>query len=180
VSAYVDVILPLPLQGTFTYTLPAAMADEVKVGCRVVVSFGQKKFYTAIVSRIHDERPAGDYEIKPVSILLDATPVVTESQLRFWRWIADYYLCSVGDVYKAALPSGLKLESESVVEYNPEFEAESPLPAREQQILDLLSADEVQSVTRLEKESGLKNILPVIKSLLERGAIFVKEEIKHN
>jgi primosomal protein N' (replication factor Y) len=106
--------------------------------------------------------------------------VVTEEQLSFWRWIADYYLCSLGDVYKAALPSGLKLESESVVEYNPEFEAEAPLSQREQQIMDLLSVDEVQSVTRLERESGLKNILPVIKSLLEKEAIFMKEEIRRN
>lgn len=179
-NGYVDVILPLPLQGTFTYSLPSGMADEIRVGCRVVVSFGQKKFYTAIVCRVHDERPDGDYDIKAVSILLDASPIVTESQLAFWHWIADYYLCSVGDVYKAALPSGLKLESESVVEYNPEFEAESPLSPREQQIMDILSADEVLTVTRLEKESGLKNILPVVKSLLEKEAIFMKEEIKRN
>jgi primosomal protein N' (replication factor Y) len=180
VNGYVDVILPLPLQGTFTYALPPEMAEEVSVGCRVVVQFGQKKFYTAIVCRVHDVRPEGNYEVKAVSLLLDASPVVTEEQLSFWRWIADYYLCSLGDVYKAALPSGLKLESESVVEYNPEFEAESPLSQREQQIMDLLSVDEVQSVTRLERESGLKNILPVIKSLLEKEAIFMKEEIRRN
>jgi primosomal protein N' (replication factor Y) len=156
------------------------MAEEVSVGCRVVVQFGQKKFYTAIVCRVHDVRPEGNYEVKAVSLLLDASPVVTEEQLSFWRWIADYYLCSLGDVYKAALPSGLKLESESVVEYNPEFEAEAPLSQREQQIMDLLSVDEVQSVTRLERESGLKNILPVIKSLLEKEAIFMKEEIRRN
>jgi primosomal protein N' (replication factor Y) len=156
------------------------MAEEVSVGCRVVVQFGQKKFYTAIVCRVHNVRPEGNYEVKAVSLLLDASPVVTEEQLSFWRWIADYYLCSLGDVYKAALPSGLKLESESVVEYNPEFEAEAPLSQREQQIMDLLSVDEVQSVTRLERESGLKNILPVIKSLLEKEAIFMKEEIRRN
>jgi primosomal protein N' (replication factor Y) len=180
VNGYVDVILPLPLQGAFTYALPPEMAEEVSVGCRVVVQFGQKKFYTAIVCRVHNVRPEGNYEVKAVSLLLDASPVVTEEQLSFWRWIADYYLCSLGDVYKAALPSGLKLESESVVEYNPEFEAEAPLSQREQQIMDLLSVDEVQSVTRLERESGLKNILPVIKSLLEKEAIFMKEEIRRN
>lgn len=174
---YVDVILPLPLRESFTYSLPDSLSDEVQVGCRVIVPFGSKKFYTAIVRDIHDNAPT-EFEAKEIHSLLDSSPIVTPSQLRFWRWIADYYICTEGDVYKAALPSGLKLESESVVEYNPDFEAERPLPEREQKILDLLSIDAVQSVTRLEKESGMKNILPIIKSLLECEAIFMKEEIK--
>ena len=113
--------------------------------------------------------------MKEISAVLDATPVLLPVQFKFWEWLADYYLCTQGDVYKAALPSGLKLESETIVEYNPDFESEVRLSEREQLILDLLSVDPEQCVTKLEKESGIKNILTVIKSLLDKEAIFVKE-----
>ena len=115
--------------------------------------------------------------MKDISALLDASPILLPVQFKFWEWIADYYLCTQGDVYKAALPSGLKLESETIVEYNPDFEADAPLPEREQRILDLLAVDAQQSVTKLEKDSGIKNILTAIKSLLDKEAIFVKEEL---
>ena len=103
---YADVILPLPLQGFFTYALPADCEIVPQVGCRVTVPFGSKKFYTAIVVRLHDEEPP--YPTKPISEVLDAEPAVLPSQLRLWEWIADYYLCSVGDVFKAAIPAVLK------------------------------------------------------------------------
>lgn len=112
--------------------------------------------------------------------MLDSRPVLLGQQFSFWKWLADYYLCTLGDVYKAALPSGMKLESETLVEYNPDFVAPEPLPPREQRILDLLSADPEQCVTQLEKASGMKNLLPVIKSLLEKEAICIKEEIKRS
>lgn len=174
---FVDVILPLPLPRYFTYSLPEEWADEVQMGCRVVVPFGRKKYYTAIVRNVHYCEPA-DYEVKEVSALLDAHPILLPEQFKFWEWLADYYLCTQGDVYKAALPSGLKLESATMVEYNPDFESEVRLPEREQKILDLLSAEPEQCVTKLEKDSGLKNILSVIKSLLDKEAIFVKEELR--
>ena len=174
---YVDVILPLPLPKSFTYSLPDECAEDVKIGCRVVVPFGRKKFYTAIVLNVHYCAPT-EYEVKDISALLDASPILLPVQFKFWEWIADYYLCTQGDVYKAALPSGLKLESETIVEYNPDFEADAPLPEREQRILDLLAVDAQQSVTKLEKDSGIKNILTAIKSLLDKEAIFVKEELK--
>lgn len=174
---FVDVILPLPLHGCFTYSLSAEWADEVQAGCRVVVPFGRKKYYTAIVRNVHQCAPT-EYEVKEVSALLDAGPILLPVQFRFWEWLADYYLCTQGDVYKAALPSGLKLESETVVEYNPDYEAEAPLPEKERRVLDLLSAEPEQCVTKLEKESGIKNILSVIKSLLDKEAIFVKEELR--
>ena len=174
---FVDVILPLPLHGCFTYSLSAEWADEVQAGCRVVVPFGRKKYYTAIVRNVHQCAPT-EYEVKEVSALLDAGPILLPVQFRFWEWLADYYLCTQGDVYKAALPSGLKLESETVVEYNPDYEAEASLPEKERRVLDLLSAEPEQCVTKLEKESGIKNILSVIKSLLDKEAIFVKEELR--
>ena len=174
---FVDVILPLPLNACFTYALPPDMDGEVQIGCRVVVSFGKKKFYTGIVRNVHFLKPQ-DYEVKEVSAVLDTQPVLLPLQFKFWEWLADYYLCTQGDVYKAALPSGLKLESETVVELNSDFEATEPLTEREQKVFDLLTAEPEQTVTRLEKDSGLKNILSVVKSLLEKDALFVKEELK--
>ena len=108
---YADVILPLPLQGTFTYMLPPDCAAVPQVGCRVTVPFGSKKFYTAIVARLHDEEPP--YPTKPISEVLDANPSVLPSQLGLWEWIADYYLCPLGDVFKAAIPTALKPKKKS-------------------------------------------------------------------
>ena len=139
--------------------------------------FGRKKYYTAIVRNIHYSAPT-EYEVKEVSALLDAHPILLPAQFKFWEWLADYYLCTQGDVYKAALPSGLKLESETMVEYNPDFEPVVQLSDKELKIMDLLSAEPEQCVTKLETASGVKNILSVIKSLLDKEAIFVKEELK--
>lgn len=174
---FVDVILPLPLHGCFTYSLPREMEEEVQIGCRIVVPFGRKKYYTAIVQNVHYSVPT-EYEVKAVTALLDTHPILLPEQFKFWKWLADYYLCTQGDVYKAALPSGLKLESETMVEYNPDFESDVQLPEKEQKVLDLLSVEPEQCVTKLEKDSGIKNILSVVKSLLDKEAIFVKEELK--
>lgn len=176
---FVDVIVPLPIASQYTYSLPEGMEASIQPGCRVIVPFGPKKFYTAIVTKVHETAPEA-YETKDISEVLDSRPVLLGQQFSFWKWLADYYLCTLGDVYKAALPSGMKLESETLVEYNPDFVASEPLPPREQRILDLLSADPEQCVTQLEKASGMKNLLPVIKSLLEKEAICIKEEIKRS
>lgn len=176
---FVDVIVPLPIAGQYTYSLPAEMEEMIQVGCRVVVPFGRKKFYTAIVTNVHYAAPEG-YETKDISEVLDASPILLPGQFEFWQWLAAYYLCTLGDVYKAAIPSGMKLESETLVEYNPDFEASESLPEKEQKILDLLSRNMEQTVTQLEKAGDLKNVLPAIKSLLDKEAIFVKEELKRN
>lgn len=176
---YVDVIVPVPVVGTYTYSLPDELSDKVAEGYRVVVPFGRKKFYTAIVVKVHYAAPEA-YETKDVLDVLDTSPVLLPRQLALWEWIADYYLCTLGDVYKAALPSGLKLESETVVILNQEFEAESSLTEREQRLLFLLERDPEQCVTQLEKNTGYKNILSVVKSLLEKGAVQVKEELKRH
>jgi len=104
---YADVILPVPLQGLFTYAIPDGM--DVKVGCRVLVTFGRSKVYVGIVGKIHDRKPE-EYEVKAIAQVMDGEPVVTEQQLRLWQWISDYYLSPIGEVYKAALPAGLKAE----------------------------------------------------------------------
>lgn len=176
---FVDVIVPLPIAGQYTYSLPVEMEERVQIGCRVVVPFGRKKFYTAIVTNMHYAAPEG-YETKDIAEILDASPILLSGQLEFWQWLAEYYLCTLGDVYKAAIPSGMKLESETVIEYNSDFEAAEPLPEKEQKILDLLSQNTEQTITQLEKMGDLKNILPTIKSLLDKEAIFVKEELKRN
>ena len=103
---YADLILPIPLQGLFTYAVPEGMT--VGVGCRVLVAFGRTK-YLGVVMRLHDKKPEG-YEVKAIQQVIDATPIVTAQQLRLWQWISDYYLSPIGDVYKAALPAGLKAE----------------------------------------------------------------------
>lgn len=176
---FVDVILPLPLAKMFTYSLPQEMEDKIQIGCRVIVPFGRKKFYTAIVYNIHCAAPQG-YETKEIATILDNEPIILPKQFKFWEWIASYYLCTQGDVYKAALPSGLKLESETIVEYNPDFELQEPLNDKEATLVALLENKQEQSVTLLEKESKISNILPVIKSLLDKGVIYIKEEIKRN
>lgn len=176
---YVDVIVPLPVAGQYTYSVPADLEDKVKAGCRIVVPFGSKKYYTAIVTNVHQQAPEA-YETKDLVEVLDTSPVLLRHQYDFWKWLADYYLCTLGDVYKAALPSGMKLESETLVVPNPEFEADKPLPEKEQRVLDLLADDTEQCITQLEKASGIKNLLPVIKSLLEKEAIRVKEELKRS
>lgn len=174
---FVDVIVPLPIAGQYTYSLPAEMREKVQMGCRVVVPFGKKKFYTAIVTNVHYAVPEG-YDTKDISEILDSSPILLPRQFEFWKWLTEYYLCTLGDVYKAAVPSGMKLESETLVEYNLEFEAAGPLSEQEQKVLDVLGRNREQCITQLEKACGLKNILPVIKILLDKEAIFVKEELK--
>lgn len=177
---YIDVLLPLPLANWYTYSLPESLEGQVQTGSRVIVPFGKKKFYTALVANVHYCPPEG-YEIKEVTEVLDTRPVLLPQQFRLWKWMASYYLCTMGDVYKAALPSGMKLESETIVTANPDYEATTPLTPREQQVLDLLTQDPEQCITQLERRLNVtRNILPVINSLLAKGAISVKEELKRN
>ena len=129
---YADLILPLPLQGTFTYALPLAMQSTVQVGMRVLVPFGRNKTYLGIVARLHEVQPQG-YEVKNVTQLMDTEPIVTAQQLKLWQWIADYYLAPIGEVYKAALPAGLKAEDgyhpkmETYIRLTPAYQNEAAL-----------------------------------------------------
>ena len=176
---YVDVIVPLPVMGQFTYAVPEELEGKVEWGCRVIVPFGAKKYYTGIVIRT-DTTPSGEYETKEVSEVLDTHPILLKHQFAFWKWMADYYLCTWGEIYNAAVPSGMKIESETRVEGNPDFEASAPLSEKEQKVLDLLGQGKAQDIARLEKESRIRNLLPVIKSLLDKEAVRIKEELKQN
>lgn len=173
---YVDVIVPLPLSSTFTYAVPEAMTDTVQIGMRVVVPFGKKKMYTAIVCMIHSNEPIL-YEAKEIICTLDNEPILRYPQLKFWEWMSNYYQSAIGDVYQAAVPAGLKLESETQVRVNPDYESESSLTEKEYKLLDALSDGKIQSVSDLNKLTGMRDTLPLLKTLMEKGAVEVSEEI---
>jgi primosomal protein N' (replication factor Y) len=154
------------------------MEKAVAPGCRAIVHFGKKRYYTAIVLSIHERPPEAGFETKELYALLDAAPVLRRPQLRFWEWIASYYLCKLGDVYKAALPSGLKLESETTVTCNPSFETALPLRPNEQTVLDAFAGKPKLTLSEVERKSGIRNVVPVISSLMARGAVEISEEMK--
>ena len=106
---FADIILPLPLDGMFTYSVPQQMEEQVRVGVRVLVPFGRSKTYVGLTARLHDNAPA-DYKVKDVLRVLDSEPILLPQQLKLWQWISDYYMSPIGEVYKAALPAGLKNE----------------------------------------------------------------------
>jgi primosomal protein N' (replication factor Y) len=177
-SLYAEVILPLPLEGTFSYLIPAELESKVKPGHRIIVPFGTKKYYTAIVDNVTPIKPKAA-AIKEVAMMLDNAPIIRHPQLKFWRWIADYYLCPIGDVYKAALPAGLKVESETVVELNPEASDEviAMLNEKEQMILSKLKEKGKLSTKALEKECNIDISTAMITRLLECEAIIVSEKL---
>ena len=146
IEKYIGVILPLPVKGVFTYY---TYEDDLMLGQRVVVQFGLRKLYTALVKSIHDNKPT-NYEAKPLLAILDEAPVVNLIQLKFWDWIADYYMCNLGNVMNAALPLYFKLASESKVIMHPDFDGDMDnLSANEHLLLDALSAQEELSVNEI-------------------------------
>ncbi|RXQ96564.1 primosomal protein N' [Ancylomarina salipaludis] len=175
-SLFADLILPLPLAGLFTYSIPWELQNEVAVGKRVVVSFGSKKIYSGIVKNIHSNPPEG-YEVKDIVACLDEFPLINNLQFSFWDWISDYYQCNLGEVYKAAIPAGLKLESQTKISYREDFKAEKQLSKTEELILSILKNSKDVSIQTLNQASGLKNALPQLKKLLEKGAIEVEERV---
>jgi len=173
---YVDVILPLPLANTFTYSVPEEWAEQVRMGMRVVVPFGKKKMYTAVIYLVHSITPT-IYEAKDILCLLDNEPILRRPQMKFWEWISSYYQAFLGDVYQAAVPAGLKLESETQVRINPDYEAESQLSEKEGKVLDALSDGKAISVSELNKITEMRDTLPTLKQLLEKGAVEISEEL---
>jgi len=199
---YVDVILPLPLEGTFTYSLPEDFVDSVTQGVRVLVPLGRSKRYIALVDHVHENKP--EFQCKPIIEVLDKVPIVLDSQLRLWKWISDYYMSPLGDVYHAALPLGLK----SLDKYKPKMElyigltekyrSEESLKvlqnilskARKQQqvFIDFLSLshwntlentvakEQIQEITREELMNESHCTSAIIKSLLDRGILYSYEK----
>lgn len=174
---FAEIILPLPLYGTYTYTIPSEMAAEVQVGSRVSVQFGRKKYYTGIVGRIHDEAPG--YETKNIDAVLDPSAVVRYPQLRLWHWISEYYLCSVGEVYKAALPTGLKPESETFITLNSDFDAPDGVKLTERQtmIVMMLESHRRVRLSDIDRELKFKNTSQIVASMLALGVVNIDEKI---
>lgn len=178
---FADILLPLPLKGTFTYRVPLALNDVIAEGMRVVVQFGQKRILTGIVIRIH-ENPPKDYQTKMILDLIDNQPVTVSFQLQFWKWISDYYLCTWGEVMNVAVPAGLKLSSESRIQLNPAFVADDLNPddfsEKELLLLDALRQNETLGYEETVKLSGNKQIYSLLKSLLQKECILIFEELK--
>lgn len=114
---YANVILPLAVANTYTFGVPLELQASIQIGCRVEVQFGKRKIYSGIVHSLHNNKPEV-YEVKPIRSLLDETPIVSEQQIKYWAWIASYYMCTIGEVMSAALPSYMKLESETFIVLN--------------------------------------------------------------
>lgn len=172
---FADVVLPLSLKGCFTYSVPDELLAEAQVGKRAVVQFGAKRFYSAIIVNLHDTPPVG-FAVKDLVSVLDAKPLLTETHLSFWRWIADYYMCSLGEVFKAAMPSGLKIESETKLFANPDFCGQID-DADEQLIMDFLVRKRSLKVQDVATLTGRKNVLPIIKRMAEREIILLNESL---
>lgn len=175
---YVEVILPLPLSSSFTYSVPEEMESDLQTGSRVLVQFGRKKYYTGIVECIHSNPPKG-FEVKPVMALLDSEPAVRFPQIKFWRWMAEYYLCSVGEVFKAAVPTGLKPESETFITINPDFDAPEGvrLSLYEQMVVDYLEEKKRVRISELESDLKIKHALRILNKLLELDIVEIDEMV---
>ncbi len=176
---YADVIVPVPLNASFTYAVPATLAgaEGLCAGSRVLVPFGTRHLYTGIVEEVHDRRPQLD-RVKEVVAVLDPYPIVRRPQLQFWHWLADYYLCGVGDVMKAALPSGLKVESETTVEPAPDAEPDvlAALRPAEAELVGLLRQKGRMTPGEIRKATG-RNAEAEVASLVERGVLCVSERL---
>ncbi len=175
---FADVILPLHLPKTLTYRLPQAIlkTGNVSVGQRVIVPV-QSKLYTGIIFNIHQNEPT-EYKTKTIQQVLDTTPMVSQTQLDFWQWIADYYLCYLGDVMQAALPSAFKLGSETYVSLDPDFAFDyTQLNDKEYTIAEALSHQNQLTIKDVIKILNQKTIFPIVKSLLDKQVIVASEEI---
>ncbi len=180
VTLYADILLPVPIPQYYTYRVPNAWSSEVATGKRVIVQFGPRKILTGIVVSVHDIPPS-THQAKYILDILDHKPVVNSIQLNLFRWIADYYMSTEGQVLQVALPSGLKLSSQSRIQLHPEFNQERcPYPLDDRELL-LLKALEEQSTIDYGVATeilGTKNLHKIIKSLLTKKAILLFEEVK--
>lgn len=175
-SHFIDLILPIPIPRTFTYAVTEKEAFFLQKGMRVAVSFGKTKMYTGLVFNIHTNAPTL-YEAKEIHQILDSTPLVNELQLQHWQWIANYYMCALGDVYRASLPSAFLLESETVVYKNEAFTDESILEDDEFLIFEALQHQSQLTIHQVVDILGKKKVMPTVNELIKKAAIYIKEEI---
>ncbi len=174
---YINVILPLPLEMQFTYEVSQAESEILTPGMRVAVPFGKSKIYTAIVASIHTTAPE-KYEAKEIEQILDDTAIITENQLKFWKWISSYYMCAEGEVLKAALPGGFLLESESLIQLLPSGNGEEvEMDDQEYLIYEALQRQSSLKIQEIIQLLDKKTVLPVINRLVSKGVVIVNQEI---
>ena len=177
-TLFADVILPVPIPKYFTYRVPALLATEVQVGSRVIVPFGQRKVLTAIVATLHGNAPE-NYVPKYILELLDDTPMVTPFQIKMFAWMAEYYMCHVGEVMNIALPSGLKISSLSRLQLRPDANSEGKkFTDKELKLLAFLKDGESPTYEEASEAIDTENIYQVIKSLIVKDMVLVFEEVR--
>ena len=176
-SFFINVILPLPLEQQFTYEVSPEEAEFIQAGMRVAVPFGKTKIYTGIVAEIHQNAPK-KYEAKPIEQILDESPIVTTHQLKFWDWIARYYMCAEGEVLKAALPGGFLLESETLVQLAPSAEFdEKELNDEEFLLYEALQRQSSLKIQEIMQLLDKKTVLPIINRMVSKNLLVVNQEI---
>ena len=176
ITLFAEVLLPIPVAGTFTYRVPYDLNGSIRVGQRVVVQFGKTKILSGIVISLTEQVPS--VEVKYLMDILDEQPVVNEVQLRFWDWVKTYYLCCLGEVMQAALPSALKLSSESKVALNSEFVLDSiALNDFEYLIVEALQIQPKIAISEVSKIVGFKKVMPLIHTMMEKGILVLEEEL---
>lgn len=174
---FAEVVLPLSLSKTFTYSISEAEFHFLKAGTRVSVPFGKSKIYTALVIDTHQNQPS-TYEAKEIHQIIDEFPIVNEIQIEHWRWIASYYMCAIGDVYRGAMPSALLLESETIItKKDNDFVDESLLSDDEFLVFEALQHQSTLKVADIIDVLNKKNVFPVIQKLLDKGILSVQEEV---
>lgn len=177
-SHFVEVVLPLSLPTTFTYRVLPEQYNQIKTGCRVSVPFGKTGIYTAVVWDKHQNPPL-QYEAKNIYELIDTTPIFTLNQLKLWEWIAEYYMCTIGEVYKSAVPSALLLESESVLVFNSnKVISLDSLSDEEYLIYEAFQNQPILKIGEVVAILNKKKVLPIINSLLEKEIIFLDGETR--
>ena len=177
-TKFANVLLPLPLPGYFTYHVPGDFREMIAPGKRVVVPFGKKKIYTALVHEVLEENPSS-FEPKSILSVIDDRPVVFPVQFRFWEWMASYYMCTPGEVMNAALPSGFKLASESMVCLNPEADLETAdLNEKEIMIVEALLSQKKLPVNAIADLLDQRKIIPIIHTLIDKGVVVAEEKLE--
>ncbi|MCG9881679.1 MAG: primosomal protein N' [Bacteroidia bacterium] len=177
-ATFINVILPLHIQQVYTYRVPKEWETEIAIGKRVAIQFGSKKVYAALIYQIHHKAPL-NYEAKYIYSVIDDEPILSEKHFLFWDWVSKYYMCSLGDLMQAALPAAFKLESETSVVANPSFDFhDAVLDDKEYLVYEALEIRHELSLADISEIIQLKNVFPLLKSMVKKGIIILKEELE--
>lgn len=177
-TLFADVILPLAVENAYTYRIPYGMNEQAEVGKRVLVQFGKRKVYTALIVKIH-EHPPKEYTAKYIMDILDEVPIINERQLEFWGWISRYYCCTLGEVMDAALPANMKLKSETKVAVDPEWTGDlMGLSDNETLIVEALQHANELTLGQVMELLDQKTVMPLLKGLMEKDVIVLQEQLK--